>query len=154
MKYEGASSESDDEPEDKSRQGFSPAPPHFKRPNVLTMTPQATSNITMPSPRGVMQVSKQYPTCLHLDHCVIITRAQIYFKFNSHFLRVQATAVLDLTTVQPLPAPLLPTPAQPLQPLPALKPALALARLVPLSTTPWCARLRTLSLSPCPGLLR
>ena len=83
MKYEGASSESDDEPEDKSRQGFSPAPPHFKRPNVLTMTPQATSNITMPSPRGVMQVSKHYPTsCLHLllDQCVIISRAQILLQ--------------------------------------------------------------------------
>ena len=60
MKYEGVTSESDSDDEklseDKSRQGFSPAPPSFKRPNVLAVTP-AHNTLTMPSPRGIMQVS-------------------------------------------------------------------------------------------------
>ena len=64
MKYEGVTSESesDDEKlnEDKSRQGFSPAPPSFKRPNVLAVTPGHTpASITMPSPRGIMQVRQE-----------------------------------------------------------------------------------------------
>ena len=59
MKYEGVTSESDSDDEkmneDKSRQGFSPAPPSFKRPNVLAVTPGHTpASITMPSPRGIM----------------------------------------------------------------------------------------------------
>lgn len=69
MKYEGVTSESDSDDEkmneDKSRQGFSPAPPSFKRPNVLAVTPGHTpASITMPSPRGIMmQVS-----CLNLNY--------------------------------------------------------------------------------------
>ena len=64
MKYEGVTSESESEDEklneDKSRQGFSPAPPSFKRPNVLAVTPGHTpASITMPSPRGIMQVSEE-----------------------------------------------------------------------------------------------
>ena len=92
MKYEGVSSDSDTDDEkivdDKSRQGFSPAPPSFKRRNVIAITPgqASTAGITMPSPRGIMQVQ---PGCdLHVMFLVMITCSEIPFiGLFLHYLR-------------------------------------------------------------------